>query len=190
MQRALAFKADYAQAWLGRGLALHARKRLDEARECFDRAIQIQPDYFEAHNNRGVVLNELNRMDEALDSFAPALKAEPNYVDAYSNRGNALRALNRLDEACDSYRHALAIKPDYAEAHFNLSLCQLLGGDLERGWEGYEWRWKIKGFPLPVVPQRQAVSAARDRRLGGGARSRGPRPGTAVFRALTMALVI
>ena len=37
-----------------------------------------------------------------------------------------------------------ALKPDYADAHWNLSLLNLLTGDFESGWPGFEWRWQTK----------------------------------------------
>src|ERR1035437_1576312 len=32
---------------------------------------------------------------------------------------------------------------DYADAHWNKSLALLLFGHFDKGWEEYEWRWKV-----------------------------------------------
>jgi len=119
--------------------------------------IEIKPDYADAYNNRGVVLKELMRVDEALGSYDRAIEIKPDYAEAYYNRGNALKELKRLEEAIASYDRAIEIKPDYADAFWNKALSLLLNGDLIRGWEVYEWRWKVdshtslnRNFPQPL----------------------------------------
>ena len=139
--QALRIKPDYAEAYSNRGNALRELKRLDEALANYDQALRIKPNYAEAYSNRGNALRELKRLDEALANYDQALRIKPNYAEAYSNRGNALRELKRLDEALASYDQALRIKPNYAEAHWNESLCRLLKGEFEAGWQKYEWRW-------------------------------------------------
>jgi tetratricopeptide (TPR) repeat protein len=147
--KALAVRSDLAEVLSNRGAALQELRRYDEALASFDKALAIQPDLAEALSNRGIALQELKRYDEALASFGKALAVKPDYADALNNRGNALKELQRHDEALASYNEALAIRPDYAEAHLNQSMCRLLIGDLERGWEQYEWRWASKNFPSP-----------------------------------------
>ena len=57
--------------------------------------------------------------------------------------GNALHNQGKLDEAIEAYNKALFLKPNYAEAHQNLSFSLLNVGQLKKGLEEYEWRWKI-----------------------------------------------
>jgi hypothetical protein len=60
------------------------------------------------------------------------------------NMANALRDLQRHSEAMRYYEQALAFDASNADVHWNQSLCLLAMGDLERGWEEYEWRRKVK----------------------------------------------
>ena len=92
-------------------------------------------------------------------SFDTAIRIKPDYAEAHSNRGNALQDLKRFDEALASYKKAIEIKPDYTVAHHNLSLCHLLLGNFQDGWQEYEWRWKNesatrlqsnRNFPQPL----------------------------------------
>jgi len=142
--RALAFRLDYAEAHNNRGVSLKELKRPEQALASYDRALAIRPDYAEAHNNRGIALQELRRLEEALASYDQALAIRPDYAEAYNNRGIAMQKLLRPEQALACYDQALAIRPDYAEAHWNESLCRLLVGDLESGWQKYEWRWLRK----------------------------------------------
>ena len=146
--RALAVRPDYAEALNNRGVTLCELKRFDEALANYDRALAVRPDYAEALSNRGVTLHKLKRFDEALASYDRALAVKPDYAEALSNCGMTLRELKRFDEALASYDHALALRPDYAEVHCDKSLLQLLTGDLNSGWQEYEWRWKNKNLGL------------------------------------------
>jgi hypothetical protein len=47
---------------------------------------------------------------------------------------------------------ALALDPDLAGAHFQLAEALLARGDFARGWEEYEWRFRLPGTPQPMLP--------------------------------------
>ena len=141
---AIRLMPEYADAHFNRGVTLQELGRRDEALASYERAIRLDPEHAEAHSNRGNTLKELGRLDEALASYDRALELKPDFAQAWSNRGNALKGLKRLDEALASHDRALRIEPDYAEGHWNRCLCHLLMGDYARGWEGYEWRWKLE----------------------------------------------
>jgi tetratricopeptide (TPR) repeat protein len=153
--RAAAMRPDAAPLHNNRGNALRELGRHKEALAAFDRAIALKGDYAQAYNNRGNALLELNRVEEALLDYERALALKPDFADALVNRGNALHYLGRSQEALASFDRAIAASPQLAEAHWNKALTLLALGDFERGFEGYEWRWKRKGeleprnFPRP-----------------------------------------
>jgi len=126
-----------------RGAALHRLAQYEGALSNYDRAILLQPGYAEAYSNRGALLHEMTKYEDALASHDQALAIDPQYASAHCNRGMVLLDMLRHEEALESYDKALAINPDYAEAHWNQSLCRLRMGDFKKGWEQYEWRWKI-----------------------------------------------
>ena len=142
-ERAIALRPDYAAAHNHRGVALAHLGRLDEALAAYERAIAIAPGYAEAHNHRAIALHELDRAGESLAACERALAIAPRHADAWYNHGNALRELHRHAEAARSYERASALDPAHASAHWNLADCRLILGDFARGWEQYEWRWKL-----------------------------------------------
>ncbi|HEX7272207.1 MAG TPA: tetratricopeptide repeat-containing glycosyltransferase family protein [Casimicrobiaceae bacterium] len=154
--RAVELRPDYASALNNRGVTLLHLGRYTEALASHERAIALNPDYADAYNNLGNVLSDLGRYEEALVNFERAIWLKPDYADAYYHRGNALRELHRHREAVESYERAIALQPDHASAHWNLADCRLLLGDFARGWEEYEWRWKLRpeegqrSFPQPL----------------------------------------
>ena len=142
----LAREPRHAEAQLNRGVALAELGRTQDALAAFDAALMLAPNHPAAHYNRGNVLAALGRDAEALSAFDRALALAPGHVTAWNNRGRALQALSRHAEAIESFDKALALQKDYADAHFNRALSLLTLGDLKRGFEQYEWRWKKTGM--------------------------------------------
>lgn len=67
----------------------------------------------------------------------------PRLGEAHNRIGMEYRDRGKYELAKANFLKALAIDSANAEAHFNLSLLLLLLGEYERGWQEYEWRWKI-----------------------------------------------
>jgi tetratricopeptide (TPR) repeat protein len=128
-----------------RGVALRALQRKSESLAAIECALSLRPDYADAHNNRGIALRQMGRLHEALESYDRTLALSPDCVAALNNRGAVLTNLNRIDEALASFADALKISPQHYDAIFNESLCLLLKGEYERGFQQYETRWMQDG---------------------------------------------
>jgi Tfp pilus assembly protein PilF len=154
--RAIGLKPDYAPAYNNRGNAFKNLRRFQEALDNYDHAIQLQPYRKELLANRANALQNLDRLDEAIECYESVIALKPGYAEAYSSYGVALKELKRFDEAIASFDRALQLKPNYPEAIWNKSLVQLLLGEFEPGWRGYEARWKTeefgtrRAFPRPL----------------------------------------
>src|SRR5438477_299752 len=72
-ERALSLAPDNALAWNGKGAALSALSRLEEALKAFDNALHFDPQMALAWNNKGLVLRLMRRYPEALSAFDRAL---------------------------------------------------------------------------------------------------------------------
>lgn len=147
LRNAVQLKPGYAEAQHNLGLALKDQGRLDEAEAAYRRAISLQPGYTDAHNNLGNVLNAQGRSSEAEACYHEALRHNPRNAEAHSNLGVMLTDLGRLDEAAGHYAEAIRVQPDYAGAHYNFAMHLLLRGDFSRGWNEYEWRWRVRKLP-------------------------------------------
>ena len=62
--KALAIKADLAEAWVGKGHLLFELRRYDEASCAYEKALTIKPDLAVAWYGRGNLLMALSRLDE------------------------------------------------------------------------------------------------------------------------------
>lgn len=140
--RALELHPRYADAFLNRGATLYELRRFDESLQSCDRALVLSPDCAEAYYNRGNALNGLCRFKAAAASYERALVLRPHYPEARNNCGVTLHQLKLFNEAVSQYQRAQSLLPDPSDAHYNESLCRLLIGDFEPGWQKYEWRWR------------------------------------------------
>ena len=76
MTAPLPLAADFAEAHLGRALALQQLGRLDDALASIDRALALKPALAAAHKARASVLQAMERADEAQVSMAKAAELE------------------------------------------------------------------------------------------------------------------
>lgn len=108
--------------------------------------VAAEPNFLEGAYNLGTILQCLGEYAEAEQHLRHVLALDPTFVAAHTNLGNALLGLGRPEEALASFDRALQHEPQDAEANWNLAHVLVLTGDWLRGWEKYEYRWKIPGF--------------------------------------------
>jgi tetratricopeptide (TPR) repeat protein len=138
------------------GVVLQACKRFDQAIDVYKRAIELNPNFAEVHYNLGTCLRDAADDVAAIQEFRKALELRPDLTPAHNNLASTLMDLGKNDQAMAALRSALAIAPDLATAHFNLGVILLTQGDLPRGFEELEWRWRApelglsnRKFPQP-----------------------------------------
>jgi tetratricopeptide (TPR) repeat protein/ADP-heptose:LPS heptosyltransferase len=151
--KATKHKPDYAEAYCNLGLALRMNGDHRRAIPAYLRAIQLRANYGDAHFGMGRSLKELGRLTEAIASYDQAIRSQPTYAEAHNARGATLLGQCRLVEGLASFDEAIRIRADFADAHLNRALALLHLGDLERGWEEYEWRKKAKNAGPRVYTQ-------------------------------------
>jgi tetratricopeptide (TPR) repeat protein len=117
-------------------------------------ALARDPSHSEAVNMHGILLHKEGRFTEAIEVFEQA-EALGHRVAA-SNRGNSLLDLGRIEEALRAQELAVEHETACVGAHYNLALTRLRLGDWQRGWQGYEARWRFRevhrcprSFPQP-----------------------------------------
>ena len=130
--------------------------RLGNSVACYRTALDLKPDYSEAHNNLGTALAYQEQLDDAIACYQTAIDLDPDFAEAHANLGNALAEQGQRGDAVGCYRMAIDLKPDFPEAHYSLAMAHLARGDMQAGWEEYEWRWKTRegivarrNFPQP-----------------------------------------
>lgn len=155
-ERALALRPNRVESHIGLGVVLRDQGRLEDAVARYEQALTVAPDHPETRHNLGVALADLGRLEDAIAHYETALARQPNRAETHNNLGIALQRHRRYAEALACYDRALALRPDYAEAHFNRACALLLKGELEEGWQEYEWRFAVarydRNFARPLWP--------------------------------------
>ena len=158
-ERALVLAPDSAQILANRGDVLHELQRHADALESgLDRALALAPDKAAIWSARAAPLRALGRLDEALRSSERALSLDPADASIWAQHGALLVDLLRFGEAAQAFERAVSLAPAERNARFNLGALQLLLGDFERGWDGYEWRGKADEVPTGPPPMWDGAS--------------------------------
>jgi hypothetical protein len=133
------------------GIVAFRLKRIDEALEKMERAIQYGVDTPLYYRNICEVYRTLGRLDDALHAATRAVQLLPS--DPLSLHNLAIIHYERLeiDASIACAEKALLMNPSLPGAHFELAEALLLKGEMARGWEEYEWRFRIQGA-APLMP--------------------------------------
>ena len=142
--KSIEIKLDFYQSYINKGLAQKQIKDFEGAMQSFDKAIEIEPKNLEAYISRGNILNEIGNFNEALDNYEQAIKLNENYALSYFNYAVTLKELRKNKEAIAYFDQAIKHNPNYYEAYYNKSLTLLAEGKYQKGFELYEWRWRIE----------------------------------------------
>ena len=145
--KALEIDPESSQALNNMGVALRAKGAFHAAVASYHRAIEIMADDPGSHSNLGNALRALGRHGEAEASHRQALNLDPGYLEARYNLGLVLKDQGKFDEGIACLEEAVKRKADYIDAHWDLALAWLMQGELGKGFEEYEWRWRLAENP-------------------------------------------
>jgi Tfp pilus assembly protein PilF len=133
------------------GLLAYRQDRLSDAAGYMEQAIAHTPDETLYLRNICSVYERLGRYSEALAAGGRAIELDPYDADAYHNLSVTHYRLLQLDQSIALARRGIALDPALPGPHFALAEALLLRGDLEAGWEEYEWRYRVP-TAAPLMP--------------------------------------
>lgn len=149
----LAVEPENAEVLNNLGHALGRLGQLTEAVASLERAVALKPDYADAYENLGLAFVGAGRLVDAVAALRQGARLKPDDAGIRYRIGSALTVLGLPQEALPWFDEAVRIAPDAPEARLDRALALLMTGDYERGWEEYEWRWKIPGVTRPAFAQ-------------------------------------
>jgi protein O-mannosyl-transferase len=152
-RKAVALKADYADAHCNIGLALshlshyaendeERLKLVNESIASYRDAIRFRSNHSIARANLAAILINERRFQEACDECAEALRWDPNMQGAQENWAIALQGLGKPDEAVRHYMAAIAINPATVGTRINCALC-----------------WSVLGYSRNAAEQFRAAAS-------------------------------
>jgi tetratricopeptide (TPR) repeat protein len=110
LRRAIALAPGMIEAHMQLGIIHLARRRTDEAGQCFRAAIRAKPNLAEAWYNLGLSLG--GDRAESLTAFREAIRLRPGLIEAYLGLAVVLRAGGEFTEAREVVTRALQFCPD------------------------------------------------------------------------------
>ncbi|MCU0226923.1 MAG: tetratricopeptide repeat protein [Bryobacterales bacterium] len=120
----------------GRGLALLALGRYQEAESAFRQAIAREAGAANLDEKPAINLGSLylraGQPDKALDTLRPVTQAHPRAARAWFEQGKAELQLQQLEPALRSLHQAVQARPSYAEAHLLLAKIYARQGNTEQ----------------------------------------------------------
>ncbi len=153
--QALRSRPDFVDAHSNRSAALRQLGRIPEAARAAREALRHDPDHANALSNLGNALTALGRLDAALVAHLRAIERAPTRGALLANLSLTLQERGAESDAIAVLEQAVALDPTKAWPQFNLALIRLKNGDFDRGWSGYDWRWKAKNRGTRADPRRQ-----------------------------------
>jgi Flp pilus assembly protein TadD len=147
LDRVLERSPDEADAVHLAGVLAFRAGRRDEAARLMERSLGLGAPKHSYFRNLCEVYRNLGRYDEALVAGRKATAAMPNDPIAQINLAVLHYARGEPGPSIAAAERALAIDANLPAAHFALAEAYLLQGEFDRGWEEYEWRFRLKGVP-------------------------------------------
>ena len=102
-RRAIALRADYAEAHANLAAALRRTGDLAAAGAAAERALAIRPDYVGALCTLGLIRHEQGEYEAALGIYDRALALDPQHATTRANRATLLLLLGRMEDGWREY---------------------------------------------------------------------------------------
>jgi tetratricopeptide (TPR) repeat protein len=89
------------------------------------------------------LLRRMFRYEAALELAIKATSLEEKNINCYLMQSVIYKDKQDIQKSLLMLDAGLKIKPNSEQANFNKSIILLQSGNLNKGWDFYEWRWKI-----------------------------------------------
>ncbi|MGD0720124.1 MAG: tetratricopeptide repeat protein [Roseiarcus sp.] len=145
-RRAVSIDPASSLALSNLGSVLCEQGQLEEAACVLRKALAKLPEDRWSLSNLVTVLERQGQVEEATALGRRVVALHPDFLLGQFNLATVLSKYGSIDESIAVFNRALALDPGMAEAHFGLGQALLLRGEFARGWEEYEWRWRLKEY--------------------------------------------
>ena len=105
---------------LEKGIFLHKKNSLDEAKKIYKEIIDIEKENFQAIHLLGVIFFQQKDYDQGIQFIEKSLQINNKNYSALNNLGNIFLELKKYPEAIEKYKKALNLNKNYTAAIYNL----------------------------------------------------------------------
>ena len=136
LDRAIALKPNFYQAFFVKGMALSAQDQFSQAIAAFDSATRLEPRFYEAWRMKAQMLEAMKQYPQALAAINQAIQIQPSDSLLHSLKGDLLYQSNQYAPATAAYTQALTLKPSYY-AYMQRGRSQFSAGDYQAAFKDY-----------------------------------------------------
>jgi tetratricopeptide (TPR) repeat protein len=127
--------------------AFKAAGRFREAAAAFTRSLELHPDDPDTTHSLGAALEKAGDVEGGIRVLQETIRKFPKFAKPHMSLGAVFEHQARYDQALESFENAIALQPNYPKARAARAGIWLRRGEYGRGWEEYEWRWRVEKFP-------------------------------------------
>ena len=153
--RAMEAMPSFARAWelsgpqaeiaFNIGRACQDSEQFEQALGWYQAALVLDCTLASAFGNLSRLAETAKTLELSVIFADRAQRLQPDLAIHAYNLGAAFENAGDIDQAVKAHERASALRgPEAQESLFNLSLLQLLTGDFDRGWRGYETRFQLE----------------------------------------------
>ena len=153
-RRHLALQPDSVTGYSNLASVLMDRGRAAEAVAVCQQALARTPAAAELHLMLGNAFMHQGQLTHALAAYGQATALAPEHPRALFAHGSALHWTGDTAAGLPLLQRALELQPDLPDARYALSAVYLSAGDLQPGWNEYQWRTARRAFVIenPNLP--------------------------------------
>jgi len=150
LSQAMILYPDEMMSYIKFAQVLRLMDRLDESEQFAKDALKIEPENAALKSALALVYLDRHDYDRAEKIFREILLTHPDSANCLNNLAVILNSQEQYKESFEFFDKALALEKNDPGQHWNYSLALLSVGELDRGWQEYEWRYKSDNFPSAV----------------------------------------
>jgi tetratricopeptide (TPR) repeat protein/V8-like Glu-specific endopeptidase len=136
LDRAIALKPNFYQAFFVKGMALSGQDQFSEAIAAFDSATRFEPRFYEAWRMKAQMLEAMKQYPQALAAIDQAIQIQPSDSLLHSLRGDLLYQSKQYAPATAAYTQAIKLKPAYY-SYMQRGRSQFSAGDYQAAFKDY-----------------------------------------------------
>ena len=132
------------EAWLNAAGSLSRLRRAAEAVPLLQDFLKRWPGDLKALHELAHSFIDIGDAEKAGPVIDTIFRKERNRFKAHRIKARFHKSTGAYQEAIRSLQSAVRLAPDNPAPHISLALCYLATGQFARGFEEYDWRWKVK----------------------------------------------
>ena len=121
------------------------RKLYRDAKEVISRLIDKRINIAKGLNYLGLyhIATQTDDLSEATKCFESSINEDPNFDDPYVSLGTIFMDQRKFKKSLEYFKKALELNQSNDQANYAQVRPFIFLGELKRGWECYEYRWKV-----------------------------------------------